>query len=214
MSSIFRTSAEPPHNSSDNTRFVNITTPSYADYNVLDLVPIPFSYTKGVLDINIQDNVQNDLVNSGYEPLSISFQLVRKMGGTGVVKSLGPNLVTYLKNFLAIDSTPPTVSSDIANITVVGESIVSKIQIPTKGFGFTSDLSHNLFNQYGSFALTDVAPTSDSYLACGSEEDNFSTCWVFQTPLTIGYTHDDIQGYVTFTTTYTKNIPYGLVPCM
>ena len=213
MSSISRTSAEPPHNSSDNTRFVNITTPSYFDFNLASIVPIPFSYSKGVLDINIQDNVMTDLVNGGYEPAAFSLNLVRKMGGTGVVKSLGPNLVTYLKNFLAIESYPPTTLLDIQNLTVVGESIVSKIQIPIKG-STLYDLSHNLFNQYGSFALTDVAPTSDSYLTCGSEEDNFSTCWVFQTPLTIGYTHDGIQGYVTFSTTYTKNIPYGLVPCM
>ena len=209
MSSVSRTSAESPHNSSDNTRFVNITTPSYFDFNLLSIVPIPFSYSKGVLDINIQDNVMTDLVNGGYEPAVFSLNLVRKMGGTGVVKSLGPNLVTYLKNFLAIESYPVTVQNDIQNLTVVGESIVSKIQIPIKG-STEYDLSHNLFNQFGTFSLTDLPPTSDSYLTCGSEEDNFSTCWVFQTPLTIGYTHDDIQGYVTFTTTYTKN----LVPCM
>jgi len=207
MSSISRTSAEPPHNSSDNTRFVNITTPSYFDYNLNSIVPIPFSYSKGVLDINIQDNVQTDLVNGGYEPAPYSLNLVRKMGGTGIVKSLGPNLVTYLKNFLAIESNPPTVSNDIQNLTVFGAPIVSKIQIPIKG-SLDYDLSHNLFNQFGTYSLTDVAPTSDSYLACGSEEDNFSTCWVFQTPLTIGFTHDGIQGYVTFTTTYTKNVPF------
>lgn len=209
MSSISRTSAEPPHNSSDNTRFVNITTPSYFDNNLYSLVPIPFSYSKGVLDINIQDNVVNDLINSSYEPAPFSLNLVRKMGGTGVVKSLGPNLVTYLKNFLAVDSSPPTGSNDIQNLTVVGEPIVTKIQLPIKG-SVIYDLSHNLFNQFGTYSLTDVAPAGDNYLTCGSEEDNFSTCWVFQTPLTIGYTHDGIQGYVTFTTTYTKNVPFYL----
>ena len=212
MSSISRSSAAPPSGSTDVfTKFVNITTPSYYDSIIDNFVPIPFSYYKGVLDINIQDNVETDLINGAYEPLAYSSRLVSKLGGTGIVQSLGPNLVTYLKNFLAYSSLPITVSNDIQNLTVVGQSIVTKIQQPAKtpipADNYPIDLSGQ-FSQFETFFLSDQAPTSDSYLSSGSDADNFGTSWVFQTPLTVGYTHDGIQGYVTFTTTFTKNFPF------
>lgn len=213
MSSISRTSAVAPNGFTDiNTKFVNITTPSYFDTDLSDLVPIPFSYNKGLLDINIQDNVE-DIIYNGYEPYGLSSRLVKKMGGTGIVTSLGPNLTLYLQNWLSVSV--PTVPGDIGNFSVVGQPIVTKIQQPAKMVVPPGDPSELLdyyqpFSQFNVWNISDNTPSGDDYLIGGSDDDNFSTSWVFQTPLTIRYTADGAIKYLTFTTTFTKNIPFIL----
>ena len=214
MSSVTSATSGQPTGSQDfATRFVDITTCSYYDNVVDDFVLIPFSYSNGVLDINIQDNVSSDLITDGPVPYSFYPRLVRKMGGTGYVQSIGPNFKTYLQNMLSINFFPITVSTDITGIQVYIPATVTKVQQTAKvaysdqvdPFDISGPLS-----QFSSYYQGDVPPASDGYLYSGTQADNWGTAWVFQTPLTIKYFADGLPKYITFTTTFTKNVQNGL----
>jgi hypothetical protein len=215
MSSLTSGYSGQPTGSQDfSTRFVCITSPTYYDYVVNDLVLIPFSYSNGVLDINIQDAVYDALISSGNAPYSEMGRMVRKMGGTGLVQSIGPYFQLYLKNFLSHHFSPPTVPIDITGIQVYTPATVTRVQQPAKlPFNPVSSIPYELFDisgplsQYNAFYQTDVPPASDGYLYSGSPDDNWGTAWVFQTPLTIKYFADGLPKYITFTTTFTKNVP-------
>ena len=63
MSSAFRSPLSIPTSSQGiHTKFVNLTTLCYEDVSGFP-VPIPYTYSNGVLDINIQDNVLEKLVS-------------------------------------------------------------------------------------------------------------------------------------------------------
>ena len=98
--SAFRTFAVPK------TSVTNVVTPntlSYLDSIVDDYLPVPFVTRNGVLDIAVQDNVTADLLT----PATFVADFDRNdfqasvMSGLSPVSSLGPNMVTFLKNFIA-----------------------------------------------------------------------------------------------------------------
>lgn len=221
MSSLTSGYSGQPTGSQDfSTRFVCITSPTYYDYVVDDIVLIPFSYSNGVLDINIQDAVYNALIGGGVPPYSQTGRMVRKMGGTGLVQSIGPYFQVYLKNLLAYHFSPPTVASDITGIQVYTPATVTKVQQPAKQAFNPHDGSPSSIldasgplSQYSAFYQSDVPPASDGYLYTGSPDDNWGTAWVFQTPLTIKYFADGLPKYITFTTTFTKNLDINLIQC-
>jgi hypothetical protein len=76
--------SSPTAKSSQGTKFLNITSASYGDNNLGSIVPIPFSYDNGTLDIHIQNDVST-WIASGSEPFAFSFSMVKQMGGTGPV---------------------------------------------------------------------------------------------------------------------------------
>jgi hypothetical protein len=214
MSSVISATSGQPTGSQDfATRFVDITTSTYYDSNVNDFVLIPFSYNSGVLDINIQDNVYTDLITLGPLPIAFYSRLVRKMGGTGYVQSIGPNFTTYLQNMLSANFVPITGSADITGIQVYIPATVTKVQqtakLPFSDNSDPFDISGPL-SEFNSYYQGDVPPASDGYLYSGTPADNWGTAWVFQTPLTIKYFADGLPKYITFTTTFTKNILFNL----
>ena len=204
MSSVLRGAANiPTKDHQISTKFVNLTTLSYADADLSGaspFLPIPFTYENGVIDIRVQNGVQASLLDT-FSPVvaPISFNLVKPMGGSGLVHTLGENFKTFLNNL--------TFGTDFALHT---PGIMTKVQQPTNVV--TPDISGgNIFeNSYmGQFSAVGVstAPPSDDFAITGSDADEFGTFWVFQTPLTIRYSFSAVEYYMTFTTTFTKNIP-------
>ena len=206
MSSIFRGKQNVPTKDSPiSTKFVNLTTLSYIDTVVGDgsgyPLPIPFTYDNGVIDIRVQNGVYDNLLNTlSPQVLPLSVSQVRPMGGTGLIRRLGPNMLTLLGNILGP-----------ANFEISQPGIMTKVQQPTNYT--TTDLSgadlfeNNYLGQFSAVGVTTVKPPSDDFNLTGSADDEFGTFWVFQTPLTVKYTFSDVEYYMTFTTTFTKNIP-------
>ncbi len=75
------------------TKFHHLKTVSYLDSTVGNkIVPVPFIYNNGVLDINIQDNVTSAILNPNNFGANIkqgTTYLAKSMGGIGVVRELG-----------------------------------------------------------------------------------------------------------------------------
>lgn len=205
MSSVLRGAASvPTKNHQISTKFVNLTTLSYADVDlsgVSPFLPIPFTYENGVIDIRVQNGVQASLLDT-FSPVvaPISFNLVRPMGGSGLVHTLGDNFKSFLGNL--------TLGSDFA-VHVPG--IMTKVQQPTNTV--VPDLSGgNLFEnsylgQFSAVGVTTTPPPSDDFIITGSDADDYGSFWVFQTPLTVSYSFSAVTYYMTFTTTFTKNLP-------
>jgi hypothetical protein len=174
---------------------VNITTLCYNDSSLGENpLPIPFSYDNGILDIHIQDNVEEDLISGESGVFPFNMNLVRQLGGKGLVRSLGPNVLAWLSNeFSGTDYVVHT------------SGTVTKVQM-------NSNIGENEFTdwtlgQYSAFGNSTDAPSSDRYNYTGTEANNWGTFWVFLQPLTISYMDGDTKRYIVFNTTFTKNIP-------
>lgn len=195
--------SSPTAKSSQGTKFLNITTASYGDDILSNIVPIPFSYDNGMLDIHIQNDV-SAWIASGSEPFPYSYSMVKQMGGTGLVQSIGSNFGAYLSNWL---SSSNSFGSNITNISVYQPAQVTRVQVPTAGFLGLNPL-YQVLGQYSVVGITTTPPSGDDYISCGDSNDNYSSSWIFQTPLTLKFTVGGTEiNYVTFTTTFTKNIP-------
>lgn len=196
MSSVLATTASSPGSkSSQETKFRNITTPSYYDGNAGSFLPIPFSYVNGTLDINIQGSVQ-DFIDNGNFMENYSFSKVRQMGGSGLVQALGPNFVQWINNLYGAGP-----------ITIVQPSQITRVQVLNKYVldGINKYMAQMLagspedyFNDY-----TSDFPASDNMLYTGEPADNYGSVVVFQSPLVI-----NVDGFnFTFTTQFENNMP-------
>jgi len=191
-------------------QFLGITTPSYLDttiigpagsYNIAGtFIPIPFSYKNGVLDINIQNNVSFNLINTlGVGPLNYQFTTVKEMGGFGQVISLGPNMTTWLTNWLSTTYPNPQFS-------VNQPATVIKLQMPLDsanlidGSQFGTYKANALIGYQTTFAITPSAPTTN--FVTGSPSTKFYTFWAFRTPLVIQVKYSSGTVYVTLNSTF------------
>ena len=214
MSSVLRSKSATP---SENTRWVNITTPSYLDESMRmgnpdisgTLVPIPYTVNNGVLDINIQD----DIINSLYEFPEMFFYdqflpatyKVKLMGGSRPVTSLGPTILDFIYSFtnadegsVAIHTAP--VMTKIQSTYNAGDGLIvplgpSEYDLPP--FGFASFT----LGSGTSYGVTYLPPNAD-YISGTGVNDKYRTSWVFKTPLTIKYTNGGDPLYWTFSTTF------------
>ncbi len=195
MSSAFRGHISIPTSSQAvNTKFVNLTTLCYVDSSVSGgyPVPIPFSYNNGVLDINIQDNVEDDLISGEGSIVPFNFNMVRQLGGRGVVSSLGPNLLTWLNN-----------EYGSYDFKIDKQAIVTKVQM-NKNIG--DDPFDFTLGQFSASGFSTSQPSSDDYILTGSPADNYGTFYVFVSPLTISYVDGATTYYLVLHSTFTKNI--------
>lgn len=178
------------------TKFQIISTPSYQDSILGAIVPVPFSYKNGVLDINLQDNVYADFINTVSAPVDYSDYKVKEMGGTGLVTSIGPNLVKYLNTYLP-PPVPPGPSGPYT-YEVTNGGLVTKIQ-------YTLDKnvisSGNFAGKSNTFAVTTDAPTGDQFVY-GFPQNNYQTVWAFKNPVTIKATGSNGIVYVTLYSTF------------
>ena len=210
MSSVLRSKAATP---TENTRWVNITTPSYFDASMrpteLDgtFVPVPFTVNNGVLDINIQDDVIESLFNDPlafyYDQVFSPTYKVKLMGGSRPVTSLGPNLTEFLYYYLdandeslAIQTAP--VMTKIQSTYNIGDGLVGDSIFLGYPYGFIENTLGS-----GTPMGTSISPPQTDYVTGTGVNDNYRTSWVFKTPLTVQFTSSGSPLlYFTFSTNF------------
>ena len=198
MSSVLRSYAVPVGKSTN--KFDNISTPCYNDSEFGEYVPVPFTYSNGVLDIQITNSSVNDFVNNGSNPNEgeggdddTEFQ-AKMCGGVRLVTSLGDTLKTYLRNRIVNQEEIDEYTGDIV---LYIQPTMTKVQLaqPNNVQGLTFE------NVYG---VNDQPPSSDEYVG-GDDANKYYTSWVFKTPMTIKYTSSNSSTgyrYMTFSTHY------------
>lgn len=199
------------------TKFSTILTPSYFDDIVVNPstssgadVPIPFIVTDGVLDINIQDNVQVDCIDSGAFPFENGgddwpdFQ-VRQLGNLQNVTSLGPKFIEWMRNVITWieddgDYTGP--------VTLVVKPVMIDVQYTTDNQGNDRSNNENTLGNEVVFANSLSAPSGDNYIT-GTPSNNYRRVSVFKTPITISYDSTDLspgqKRYITLNTLFDGN---------
>jgi hypothetical protein len=195
---------------SQTTKFQKVTTPEYYDYyydvdtdisyGVQRNLPIPFSYSNGVLDIHIQDEVQRALIDEGEYPGQDTDFQCKTIGMPRLVTSLGPKMLEWLEGFL------PKVSS-------YDTPIITAIQLHTPGqvvkaqFALSNTISGAFLRSDvddSTYAITSTPPSGDEYVF-GTASDNFRTVYIFKTPLTISYKDNGTPRYLTLFSNYAAN---------
>lgn len=181
------------------TKFQKVTTPEYFDGTIGEFgenVPIPFSYSNGVLDIHIQDNVQVDLIDDGDFPGQNTDFQCKTIGMPRLVTSLGPKMLEWLQNFLV------NIGGPITNIQVHTPGQVVKAQFVLSGAISGTFMGSDVDDS--TYAITSTPPSSDEYVF-GTESDKFRTVFIFKTPLTISYKEDGTPRYLTLFSNYAGN---------
>ena len=178
------------------SKFTNILTPAYSDDNIGgDDVPIPFIVTDGVLDINIQDNVQEDCIDEGAYPNNLGSEYpdfqVRQLGNLQNVTSLGPKFIEWIRNVITYserDSNSPPYTPYTGPISLITKPVMIDVQYTTD-----NNIYDSSFNNFSStlyhevvFANSSNAPSGDNYIT-GAPSNNYRKVSVFKTPLTISY---------------------------
>jgi hypothetical protein len=151
----------------------------YTDSIYSSKLPVPFTVNnKGVLDINIQDNVLADLLNDTsfsdvwFNDINLAVEVL-PLGGERRVTSLSPNVLTFLRYWI-IDLHPEETPS---KFTVMVSPTMTKVQYI---------LNPTVFQPYTVAGFSDEPPSSDTYVN-GDSTNNFRTGWIFKTPMTIKY---------------------------
>jgi hypothetical protein len=195
------------------TKTVPLMTPSY--YNFFDeaparMLPIPFIYSNGECDIHIQDDVQNQLLDNTNPTWSCPYSTVRPLGGTGLVSSLGANMITWLKNQFSWYWEENV--SDITDVAIHTAGVMTKVQIannfnnsPVGGFDFNLNNPAGLMGFGESAAHSSYPPPSDDFSFNGSVANNYSTVWIFKAPMTISANVAGTTRYFTVQSTYDNN---------
>ena len=192
MSSVFRSFATTYKTT---TKFFDIITPSYTDDVIVDdyNLPIPFTVANGVLDINVnQSSDIQSFVNNGTAPENDPDTQVKYMGGTAIVNSLGPNMVTWVRKLIENQESLGGAYTGPLNIYI--KPVMTKIQCPAP-----SQKEEDALRDGGVWGITTEAPASDDYIR-GDSTNNFFTSFVFKTPLTIQFEITGV-GYKYFTLT-------------
>jgi hypothetical protein len=175
----------------------NVTTPntiSYYDDIVADDVPIPFTVSSGVLDIAIQDNVTANLLTPGTFTDTFSNQpdvQASIMGGLFPVSSLGPNMLTFLKIFIA-DNDGTTSDYDlVTNIEIYNAPTMTQIR-------------YNYIVDERSYQFDTVAPVKTTpNPVSGSSANKYRVVAIFKSPLVVSYKYDEsATRYLTFTSAF------------
>lgn len=176
---MLRSFALPPK---AHTKFHAVMTPSYDDDATVttNLLPFPFTYSNGALDIQYIDNFKANMVDTtGNDPLDEPTDAVQLLGGASLVTSLGDNFKSYVRAWrdATIDVGSP--------IEIYVNPTVQKIQF-TK---FVDDSS--------SWRLTTEPPSGDNY-TIGTDLNKYRSTWIFKTPLTFTIVESGVTKYITF----------------
>jgi hypothetical protein len=183
------------------TKFFDILTGSYIDSYVITgdtySLPIPFVVVNQVLDINVNQSpdVQLFIANGDTPNTAVSFQ-GKALGGFNLVMSLGPNMVTWLRNY--ITNTESLGSQYEGPLSLYIKPVMTKIQLASPSQGVSA------LNDEAVFGVTAEAPVSDEYVG-GAPNDLFYTAWVFKKPMTVQYYVSGVMKYITMTSQFTAN---------
>jgi hypothetical protein len=185
------------------TKFAALITPSYEDNSLVtgeDIdIPIPFTVTNQVLDINVnQSSDIQTFVNDGTQPENRSNVQGKAFGGASLVKSFGPNMTTYLRNWIEnIESLGAAYSGPLI---LYIQPFMTKVQLANPRFVQPD----GAFERDRSWGITTEAPVSTEYTG-GGTNDNFFTAWIFKTPMTIQYeTAAGGYKYITLTSQFAE----------
>ena len=181
MSSLQTHIAQPKKNP---TKIFTPNTPCYDDSVFNSTIPIPFYVTKqGVLEINIQDNVQANLLTVGtFAQINNQpdFQC-KVMGGLKPVVSIGQTVKDFLTAWINYDEG----QSPTGDFELVVKPVMTKLQFST---------NPGQFEDEDTYSLSDYAPSSDDYIT-GAEENKYRTVWAFQSPMTVKYYSEQNSKY-------------------
>ncbi len=187
MTSVARSFAKRPEGI---TLFLKPESPSYIFRTVgeTDFIRLfPFTYSRGVLDITYDgNNFQSVMVdNTNVQPSDETDTVVRIMGGPRLVTGLGDNFKEYVRAWRdgIIDAGSPIELYKPAQVLRVQEG----------------DLDHVTADSTDSFLISDKPPSNDEYVA-GSVANQYTTTFIFKTPLTFTYIASGVTKYVTFRT--------------
>lgn len=220
MSSVLATTISAPGSkSSQETKFRNITTPSYFDLNYGSYLPIPFSYSNGTLDINNQDAV-TFYTDNGFLPEVYSYSKVRQMGGTGLVQSLGPTMTSWLQEIFDNEMGGATATPKITQPAQVSRAQVLNKNITFDSFPYLYNGEMTQFlpglpayldtANYGGISFTNdsgIDPPADNFLYTGDANDNFGSVVIFQSPLAVSVSNGSDTMKMIFTTQFENNYP-------
>jgi hypothetical protein len=191
MTSLLR-EYKPP---SQESKFVNIVTPCYYDASIGNTSAlVPFSYSNGVLDINIQDDIVAYINNPSAHDSSYLGKRVKRMGGEGFVTSLGPNVTTLLQNWVASHESDPYSGP----INIVVQPTVTRVQAVQAPWGVNPLPRSPAVGP----AIAQYTPTNDDYIISGSPANNYYSAWVFKSPLTVSYVWNGVTKYITLSTVF------------
>jgi hypothetical protein len=201
MSSVVSAFAEihrPP------TKFFALITPSYDDTVIVTgetiRLPIPFMASNQVLDINVnQSSVIQTLVNNGTAPSDQSSLQAKATGGASLINSFGPNMKTYLRNW--INNIETLGGAYTGPLVLYIQPFMTKVQMANPSFGVDDDTG--AFRRDRSWGVTTEAPVSGEYIS-GGPTNNYYTAWVFKTPMTIQYQVGAVYKYITMTTQFAE----------
>ena len=196
VQSAFASIDKPP------TKFAALITPAYEEdsfFNNQEL-PIPFTVVNQVLDINVnQSSDIQTVVNNGTEPLDRPNIQGKVFGGASLVKSFGPNMTTYLRNW--IDTIESLGAAYTGPLVLYIQPFMTKVQIANPRFAVENA---GPFERDRSWGITTEAPVSTEYTG-GGPNDNFFTTWIFKTPMTIQYvTAAGAFKYITLTSQFAE----------
>lgn len=178
--SAYATIDKPP------TKFSALITPSYTDSVIvtgenIDM-PIPFTVVNQVLDINVsQSSVIQAFVNAGTAPEDYANIQGKAFGGAKVITSFGPNMTTYLRNW--IDSIESIGSAYAGPLVLYIQPVMTRVQLVNPVFAIENE---GAFERDRSWGITTEAPTGTEYTG-GGTLNNFFTTFIFKTPMAVQY---------------------------
>jgi len=170
------------------TNVFTVNTLSYYDTSSTAYLAIPYTVKNRVLDIAIQDNVLYNLLtadtfseigNAEYGKFENQPDYQASiMGGLSLVSSLGPNMLTFLKNY--IDRAESITSS---NITLYIAPTMTKVRFNSIRSEDTAD-----FNEQ--------APIAGAFDLI-SNKTNYGVTWIFKSPLVVKFNYEGGISYLT-----------------
>jgi hypothetical protein len=199
VQSAFASIDKPP------TKFAALITPAYQDTSIVTdetiTMPIPFTVVNQVLDINVnQSSSIQTLVNAGTEPNARPNIQGKAFGGASLVKSFGPNMTAYLRNW--INDIEELGAAYTGPLVLYIQPFMTKVQLANPSFAYAEGPIDPSFQRDTSWGITTEAPVSTEYTG-GSSTNNFFTTWIFKTPMTIQYeTAGGGSKYITMTSQF------------
>jgi hypothetical protein len=174
------------------TKFSALITPSYTDSTVVtgrDIeLPIPFTVVNQVLDINVNQSADiQTFVNEGNDPDDQANIQGKPFGGLKVIRSFGPNMTTYLRNW--IKTIEALGAAYTGPLVLYNQPVMTKVQLASPSFAIDDPINeyeNGPFVRDRSWGITTEAPISTEYIG-GGRANNFFTAFIFKTPMTIQY---------------------------
>jgi hypothetical protein len=188
------------------TKFFALITPSYEDNIIVPgatiSLPIPFVVVNQVLDINVnQSSVVQLFVDNGTEPEDESNLQAKAAGGASLIKSLGPNMTTYLRNWIGSSTVENLGAAYTGSLVLHIQPFMTKVQMANPKL--LDNNGESAFERDRSWGITTEDPVSGEYIG-GGPTNNYFTAWVFKTPMTIRYEVAGGYKYLTMTTQFAE----------